>query len=56
MRGALIRAIIQALLFELSIVTVAAYSEAQVKLRRWTPDESTGLLTPVPRPLHRWRA
>ncbi|MGO4843074.1 HK97 family phage prohead protease, partial [Rhizobiaceae sp. 2RAB30] len=44
---ALIRTIFQALLFELSVVTAAAYLEAQVEARNWTPTAS-GLLVPEP--------
>lgn len=36
--SALIRTITAALLYELSIVTRPAYSEAQVELRNWSPD------------------
>jgi HK97 family phage prohead protease len=35
---ALIRTIMQALLFELSVVTSAAYPDAEVEARNWTPE------------------
>ena len=38
--GALIRTIFAALLFELSVVTRAAYDEAQVEARNWNPAPS----------------
>jgi HK97 family phage prohead protease len=53
MHGALIRTILQALLFELSIVTRPAYDAAQVEARCWTPGRPA-----VPSPLaamRRWR-
>ena len=53
-RGALIRTIKAALLFELSIVTRAAYQNATVEARRWSPDNRAGT-RPV-HPLYRWRA
>lgn len=54
-RGAIIRRIRQALLFELSLVTVPAYPEAQIEARNWSPtieapDAGLG------RALNRWRA
>jgi HK97 family phage prohead protease len=58
--AAIIRWVLQALLYELSIVTVPAYADAQVEARNWTPDEKTGLLLPADaglrRALSRWRA
>jgi hypothetical protein len=60
-RGAIIRTILAALLWELSLVTAAAYEAAQVEERNWQPTTS-GLLVPEPadaslkRALHRWRA
>jgi Escherichia/Staphylococcus phage prohead protease len=57
-RGAIIRHVRQALLYELSIVTRPAYSKAQVQMRNWTPDwrpfppTDSGLH----RALNRWRA
>lgn len=53
-RGAIIRIVKQALLFELSIVTVPAYSEAQVEARNWTVTESDDAA--LRRALKRWRA
>lgn len=59
--GAIIRTILAALLWELSLVTAAAYSEAEVQARNWTPNGS-GLLVPeapdagLKRALNRWRA
>lgn len=56
--GAIIRTIIQALLYELSLVTRPAYPESEVEKRNWTPNES-GLLVPdsaLHRSLSRWRA
>jgi len=51
---ALIRTILQAILFELSIVTVAAYIEAQIEARSWQVTGS-GLAVPKPHALARWR-
>ncbi len=48
MHGAVIRTILEALLFELSIVTVAAYSDATVTARSWEPTAEAG----AP---HHWR-
>src|SRR5690606_37715975 len=59
--GAIIRTILAALLWELSLVTAAADSEAEVSERNWTPTAS-GLLVPeapdagLKRALNRWRA
>lgn len=57
-RGALIRTILEALLYELSIVTRPAYPEAQVEARNWQPDQL--LREPdeagLHRTLNRWRA
>lgn len=58
--GALIRTIFAALLYELSVVTAAAYDEAEVEARNWTPTAG-GVLVPAPdaalrRTLNRWRA
>ncbi|MBX9823524.1 MAG: HK97 family phage prohead protease [Xanthobacteraceae bacterium] len=36
-RGAIIRTILQALLYELSVVTRPAYDKAQVEMRNWQP-------------------
>ncbi len=51
--GAIIRTVLEALLFELSIVTSPAYDEAQVELRSWQP--SLRLETKRPLALARWR-
>ena len=51
---AIIRTIFDALLFELSMVTSAAYPEAEVQARNWTP----GLVVPARPKLagaYRWR-
>lgn len=58
MFAALIRWILAALLYELSIVTQPAYPEAQIEARNWTPDSDSGLLLPsgLHRSLNRWRA
>lgn len=58
MFGATIRTILQALLYELSLVTRPAYDETQVEARNWIASES-GLLVPdagLQRALNRWRA
>ncbi|WP_321340946.1 HK97 family phage prohead protease [Breoghania sp.] len=58
---ALIRTIFQALLYELSVVTAAAYPEAEVEARNWTPTAG-GVLVPgtsdagLRRAMNRWRA
>ena len=58
---ALIRTIFQALLYELSAVTVPAYPEAQIEARNWTPAEPGKLIIPespeagLQRSLNRWR-
>lgn len=49
---AMIRTIFDALLFELSLVTVPAYKEATVEERNWIVPADDGLL----RTLNRWRA
>lgn len=54
MHGAIIRTILQALLYELSIVTRPAYTDAQVEARNWTPAPS-GLIVPAHHSA-RWRA
>ena len=58
---ALIRTIFQALLYEMSMVTVAAYRQAKAEERNWTITPG-GLALPDPadsglqRSLNRWRA
>jgi HK97 family phage prohead protease len=60
--GALIRHVKQALLYELSIVTKPAYSDAQVQMRNWTLGGKSKLIVPeapdagLHRTLARWRA
>jgi uncharacterized protein len=49
-QGALIRTILQALLFELSIVTRPAYDEATVEARNWSPSPAS-----ISRPSPGWR-
>jgi len=57
--NAIIRTVLAALLYEISIVTRPAYPEAQVEARNWGPD---GLIMPdgpgtgLHRTLNRWRA
>lgn len=55
-RGAIVRHVRQALLYELSIVTRPAYSEAQVQLRNWAPDGQRVPASGLRRVLRRWRA
>ncbi|WP_233140011.1 HK97 family phage prohead protease [Marivita geojedonensis] len=52
--NALIRVVNHALLWEVSAVTKAAYEEAQIEARNWTPDPATRLHKPTP--AYRWRA
>jgi HK97 family phage prohead protease len=52
---ALIRTIFQALLFELSVVTAAAYPEAEVEARNWQPSAGGVLMPNRPHALNRWR-
>ena len=54
--NAIIRTVLAALLYELSVVTRPAYPEAQVEQRNWTPG---GVILPdtgLHRTLSRWRA
>jgi HK97 family phage prohead protease len=52
---AIIRRVLQALLYELSIVTRPAYDQAQVELRNWTPHRGDGVVQ-LPHPAAcRWR-
>jgi|SRR5690625_807798 len=53
-RGAIVRTILAALLYELSIVTRPAYSQAQVEARCWRP-EPLRQSVPMVRTLRRWR-
>jgi HK97 family phage prohead protease len=42
MHGAIIRTVLSALLYELSVVTIAAYADAQIEARNWiVPEEKT---------------
>lgn len=56
--GAIIRTVLSALLYEISVVTRPAYKESQIEARNWTPDQS--LREPsdagLHRALNRWRA
>ena len=54
MFGAILRTILEAILFELSIVTRPAYDQAQVEMRNWQVTES-GLVTPKRVGALRWR-
>ena len=56
-RGALIRTVLAALLFELSIVTRPAFDEAQVEERSWKLKRrrSVDIAAPVVVPCQRWR-
>jgi HK97 family phage prohead protease len=54
MYGAIIRTILQAILFELSIVTRPAYDDAQVEARNWQPNDA-GVLVPKPQSILRYR-
>jgi len=55
MHGAIIRTILQAILFELSIVTRPAYPDATVaESRNWQPNDA-GVFVPKPHALARWR-
>ena len=53
MHRARIRIILQALLFELSLVTAPAYSDAQAEARHWAPGNRAN--TALPDFLKRWR-
>lgn len=61
-RGAIIRTVLSALLYELSIVTRPAYKESQIEARNWSPDRAANLHLSEPpdatlrRALNRWRA
>lgn len=54
MHGAIIRTILQAILFELSIVTRPAYDQAQVEARNWQPNDK-GVIVPRPNSILRYR-
>lgn len=53
MFGAILRTILQAILFELSIVTRPAYDQAQVEMRNWTVEN--GIARPRAEGILRWR-
>jgi len=53
-RGAIIRTVKQALLYELSVVTRPAYPKAQVEARSWAPGYQDANLH-LSHPLKRWR-
>ncbi len=57
--NAIIRTVLAALLYEMSIVTRPAYPETQIEARNWGPDGlimPDGLGTGLHRTLNRWRA
>ena len=54
-RGAIIRTVKQALLYEMSLVTIPAYSEAQIEARSWLPSETVPDASGLHRTLNRWR-
>lgn len=53
MHNAIIRTVLSALLYELSVVTRPAYPEAQIEARNWQETDA-GLIVPQ-NPLNRWR-
>lgn len=53
MHNAIIRTVLAALLYELSVVTRPAYPEAQIEARNWQATDA-GLIVPQ-NPLNRWR-
>jgi uncharacterized protein len=53
MHGAIIRTILAAILFELSIVTRPAYDQTQVEARNWTVEN--GIAVPTKKVITRWR-
>lgn len=56
-RGAgLLRTVTRAALYELSAVTVPAYSQAQIEARAWETHQDRQPLRPAVHPLNRWRA
>lgn len=57
--NAIIRTVLSALLYEMSIVTRPAYPETQIEARNWSTDglmQPDGLGTGLHRTLNRWRA
>jgi uncharacterized protein len=55
MHRAIIRHILAALLYELSVVTRPAYPEAQVEARNWNPEATAPRVFMPKRHLQRWR-
>ena len=56
MHRAIIRTVLAALLYELSVVTRPAYPKAQVEARNWAPDQAAEWRNASRHPLSRWRA
>lgn len=54
--NAIIRTVMAALLYELSVVTRPAYPEAQVEARNWSPEPQSRVVLPKRNYLTRWRA
>jgi uncharacterized protein len=54
MHRAIIRRVLAALLYELSVVTRPAYPEAQVEARNWNPEAQARVILPSSH-LNRWR-
>ena len=55
-RGAIIRTVNHALLFEMSLVTVPAYPDTQIEMRNWQTAIEEGPDAGLRRTLARWRA
>lgn len=56
MFGAIIRRVVEAILYELSIVTRPAYEDSQVEMRDWNPDCLDPASPDLHHVLNRWRA